>query len=580
MQPLVPYLLGETHPQGKRLANVQKCVRTQDIDEVGDKTHDTFFEMLGNWSLGDYFKQEAIEWSYEFLTSKEEGLGLDPQRLYVTVFEGDHNAPRDEESYNIWKNIFERAGVTGERIYYLGAKSNWWEVGQTGPCGPDTEMFYDLTGKLNQGLTKEEYLAADDRQEVVEVWNDVFMEYEKKDGVVVGKLKNSNVDTGSGLERVVMAVQGKDNIFETDLFSNVMSYLGEHSQKTEGNFTTDNITEFQRIIADHIRTVVFLMADGVQPGNKDREYIVRRLIRRAVRRRDSLGLTDEDFIVIAKMFIEQYQAVYPNLKVAENHIINSLKEEQEKSEKIFNRVLQFRLDLEMIKSHRVIKNIRKGVPILNENGKVSGKYVYENFKTYGVSSDVSEEIIKELGFELDKEELETEIKKHQDLSRAGAEQKFKGGLADHSEETVKYHTATHLLNQALHDVLGDHVDQKGSNITTERLRFDFSHTAKMTPEEIAQVEQIVNDKIKADLPVQAVVLPKAEAEKTGARHAFADKYGDEVNIYFIGDTLESAYSKEFCGGPHVEHTGTLGVFKIAKEEAVAAGIRRIKAVLQ
>lgn len=537
MQPLVPYLLGQPHPQGTRLVNAQKCVRTVDIDDIGDNTHATFFEMLGNWSLGDYFKEEAIKWSYEFLTSKEEGLGLDPTRLYVTVFEGDDTARRDLEAVEIWKKY-----LPANRIYFLGVKDNWWSPGDNGPCGPDTEMFYDLTPAGLGDLTHEQFVEANDTQKVVEIWNDVFMEYEKKDGKVIGKLAKKNVDTGSGLERITAVVQGKNNIFDTDTFEPIFAKINELSQ-------IDDI-KAKRIIADHIRTAVFLISDGVTPSNTDQGYILRRLIRRAVRHADNLDITGS-LVEIVQAVQDKYKHVYPNVS---GEKIQTIFQEEE---------IKFRTTLE-----KGLKEFAKGLD------------PFTLFTSYGFPFELTKELAEEKGITIDEQAFKAQMKEHQDLSRAGAEQKFKGGLADHSEQTVKYHTATHLLNQALHDVLGDHIDQKGSNITTERLRFDFSHTAKMTAEEIAQVEQIVNDKIKADLPVHAIVLPKAEAEKTGARHAFADKYGDEVNIYFIGDTLESAYSKEFCGGPHVEHTGTLGTFKIIKEEAVAAGIRRIKAVLQ
>ncbi len=537
MQPLVPYLLGQPHPQGVRLVNAQKCVRTVDIDDIGDNTHATFFEMLGNWSLGDYFKEEAIEWSYKFLTNEEEGLGLDPNRLYVTVFEGDDNAPRDLEAVEIWKKY-----IPENRIYFLGVKDNWWSPGDNGPCGPDTEMFYDLTPEGLGDLTHEQFVEANDTQKVVEIWNNVFMEYEKKEGKVIGKLAKKNVDTGSGLERITAVVQGKNNIFDIDVFETIFAKIHELSN-------TSNTTA-ERIVADHLRTAVFLISDGVSPSNTDQGYILRRLIRRAVRHSDNLGITG-NLVEIVEVIQDKYKDIYPN--VIEEKIKTIFQEEEAK----------FRSTLE-----KGLKEFDRGLD------------PFTLFTSYGFPFELTKELAKEKGIIIDEEAFKTQMKDHQDLSRAGAEQKFKGGLADHSEQTIKYHTATHLLNQALHDVLGDHVDQKGSNITTERLRFDFSHTTKMTPEEIAQVEQLVNDKIKADLPVQSVVLPKAEAEKTGARHAFADKYGDEVNIYFIGDTLESAYSKEFCGGPHVEHTGTIGVFKIVKEEAVAAGIRRIKAVLQ
>lgn len=547
MQPLVPYLLGEKHPLGTRLANIQKCVRTGDIDEIGDNTHATFFEMMGNWSLGDYFKKEAIEWSFELLTNKEIGFGLDPQRLYVTSFEGNDDAPKDTESAEIWRNIFEKAGVTGERIYFMPAKNNWWSAGDNGPCGPDTEMFYDLTGTHTSGMTKEEYLLADDKQEVVEIWNDVFMEYLKKDGVVVGKLASQNVDTGSGFERVTAVLQGKNNIFDTDIFEAVMSEAGK---------ITDNVKS-QRIISDHMRTAVFMIADGVLPSNTDQGYILRRLIRRAVFNTTTRALSRESVVSIVDALVSTYSSVYENIPTQKEKIVDEIVKESEK----------------------FAKTIEQGTKEFEKMASSGTIDAFTLFSSYGFPIDMTIELGKQKGVVVDEEKFKEEFKKHQELSRVGAEQKFKGGLAGTGEMEVKYHTATHLLHQALRDVLGSTVQQKGSNITAERLRFDFTHPQKMTDEEKKKVEDIVNEKIQAKLPVQKVVMKKEDAEKTGALHFFGDKYGDEVSVYFIGDSLESAYSKEFCGGPHVTNTGELGVFRIAKEEAVSAGVRRIKAVL-
>lgn len=540
MQPLVPYLMGEPHPAGKRLASAQKCLRTVDIDEVGDNTHNTFFEMLGNWSLGDYFKEDAIKWSYEFLTSKEEGLGLDPKRLYITVFEGNENAPRDEEAFNIWKQY-----VPENRIYFLGAKSNWWDAGDNGPCGPDTEMFYDITPEGLGDLTKEEYLKADDERQVVEIWNDVFMEFEKKDGKVIGKLKNKNVDTGAGLERLAIMMQGKTNVYDSDIFLALM----EQIKNLAINY---NLTS-ARIVADHTRAATFLIADGVMPSNTDRGYILRRLLRRAIRHADLLGIPAGSLAELNGTVVNTYQDVYPEVK----NNISLIQDEIKKEETKFRETLS------------------KG---LKEFDKGTDPFIL--FTTYGFPFELTQELAKEKGIEVDEEKFKADLIKHQDLSRAGAEQKFKGGLADDSEQVTKYHTATHLLNQALHEVLGEHVEQRGSNITAERLRFDFSHPQKMTEEEKQKVEEKVNEKIKENLPVNLAVLNKLEAEATGARHMFNEKYGDEVKVYYIGNSLEDAYSKEFCGGPHVTNTGVLGTFKIVKEEAVAAGIRRIKAVLE
>lgn len=549
MQPLVPYLLGEKHPLGTRLANLQKCVRTGDIDDIGDKTHATFFEMMGNWSLGDYFKKEAITWSFELLTSKDEGFGLDPARLYVTCFEGDANAPRDDESASIWKDIFEKNGVTGERIYFMPAKNNWWSAGDNGPCGPDTEMFYDLSGTLTSGMTKEQYLKADEEQKVVEIWNDVFMEYVKKDGKVVGKLPKKNVDTGSGFERVCAVLQGKDNIFDTDIFSPIMKIASSVSSDIRK----------QRIISDHMRTAIFMIADGVTPSNTDRGYILRRLIRRAVFNTDAKKIDTEIISEFVEVVAQVYDYVHESIVLQRSGIKDVLVAESEKFAKTLD---------------QGVKEFEK----LNHK-KISGEEAFTLFSSYGFPIDLTVELAKQRGGSVDTARFNEEFKKHQDLSRAGAEQKFKGGLGDTSEMSLKYHTTTHLLHQALRQVLGTHVSQKGSNITAERLRFDFTHTAKMTDEEKKRVEEIVNTQIKAGLPVHRVEMPKAEAEKTGALHFFGDKYGDVVSVYYIGDSMETAFSKEFCGGPHVENIGSLGTFKIQKEEAVSAGVRRIKAVL-
>ena len=555
MQPLVPYLLGEKHPQGTRLANFQKCVRTVDFDEIGDNTHATFFEMMGNWSLGDYFKKEAIEWSYELLTNKEEGFGLDPQRLYVTCFEGDESAPRDEESAAIWKAIFEKNGVTGERIYFMSAKSNWWAPGDNGPCGPDTEMFYDVTGTFTKGLTRDEYMQADEKQQLVEIWNDVFMEYESKDGKVVGKLNAKNVDTGSGYERIVMVLQGKTDIFSTDLFENSFAKITE--------LKTSSDIKKERIIADHTRTAVMLISDGVVPSNTDQGYILRRLIRRAVRLADDLGMKPGSLFALADVVAEQYRDIYENV----GRLKETIKVTIDTEEKKFRNTLT--------RGMKQFDKVEK-----NDQGVIDTKAVFELVTTYGFPIEMVQEIAKERSLSVNVEEFNILNEEHKALSRSGAEQKFKGGLGDTSEMSVKYHTATHLLHQALRDVLGTHVQQKGSNITPERLRFDFVHPTKMTDEEKKKVEDIVNEKIKMALPVSVVSLPFNEAEKTGALHFFGEKYGDTVTVYYIGQDLSQSYSKEFCGGPHVKNTSELGTFKIQKEEAVSAGVRRIKAVLE
>lgn len=538
MQPLVPYLLGQTHPQGKRLASAQKCVRTGDIDDIGDARHLTFFEMLGNWSLGDYFKEEAILWSYEFLTNKEVGLGLDPKRLYVTVFEGDENAPRDEEAAAIWKKY-----VPENRIYFLPAKNNWWSPGDNGPCGPDTEMFYDITPDGLGDMTHDEYIAADDRGEVVEIWNDVFMEYEKKDGAVVGKLSQKNVDTGSGLERIAMLVQGKRAVYEADMFSPVMELLQKESSSYDEHAA--------RIIADHVRSAVFLIADGVRPANKDQGYILRRLLRRAVVRAKALGVSFTLFTTITDIFISYYKDAYPELGIYD--ISSIIMEEVGKFQKTLDAGL---------------KEFEKGTD------------AFTLATTYGFPIELTVELAKEQQKEIDVDAFEKQMKEHQEKSRAGAEQKFKGGLANTSEQTTRLHTAHHLLLAALQSVVDKAIHQRGSNITEERLRIDFNFERKLTDEEKKAVEVWVNNAIQKNYAVVRREMPKADAEKLGAEMEFGITYPDIVTIYSIEDENGTSISKEFCGGPHVENTGVLGTFVILKEEASSAGVRRIKATLK
>ncbi|MDB5254862.1 MAG: alanyl-tRNA synthetase, alanyl-tRNA synthetase [Candidatus Nomurabacteria bacterium] len=537
MQPLVPYLMGRPHPSGNRLASAQKCVRTGDIDDVGDSRHLTFFEMLGNWSLGDYFKEDAIKWSFEFLTSKEEGLGLDPARLYVTVFEGDENAPRDLEAVEIWKQY-----VPENRIYFLPAENNWWSPGDNGPCGPDTEMFYDVTPDGLGDMTHEQYVAADDAGQLVEIWNDVFMEYEKQDGKVIGKLGMRNVDTGSGLERITMMVQGKSNVFEADMFAPAMNLIKESAQ----NYTERDA----RILSDHLRTALFLIADGVTPANKDQGYILRRVIRRAVMKTKILNVEANTGINILNHYINFYSAAYP--EVAKKGIMDIFKAEDEK----FDKTIQ-----------SGIKEFEKGTD------------AFTLFTTYGFPIEVTEELASAKGMTVDREAFNTQMKAHQDSSRAGAAAKFKGGLADTGEKTTQLHTAHHLLLAALQKVLGKDVHQRGSNITEERLRIDFNFDRKMTDEEKVEVERQVNEWIQTNHNVCRREMPLQEAQGIGAEMEFGAKYPDVVSIYFIEDEAGTAISKEFCGGPHVEKTEGLGTFKIQKEEAVAAGVRRIKATL-
>ncbi len=540
MHPLVPYLLGEAHPGGKRLVDVQKCVRTGDIDEVGDYSHHTFFEMLGNWSLGDYFKKEVIEWSYEFLTSPE-WLGLDKNRIAVSVFEGDQDAPFDEEAFETWKKL----GISEKRIAKLPKKNNWWgPAGETGPCGPDTEMFYWVG---NPDEVPESF--NDDNSLWLEIWNDVFMQYDKTKEGKFAPLSQKNVDTGMGLERTLAVVNGLDDNYKTELFWPIIQKIEELS----GKKYEENQKEM-RIIADHIKAATFILGDekGIAPSNTGQGYVLRRLIRRAVRFGKQLGLksfTQEVSGVVLNIYGEIYNEIIKN----KNFIDHNLQTEEEKFE----------------------KTLEKG---LKEFEKGESPFVL--FTTYGFPIEITRELAKEKGIVINEEEFSAEFKKHQELSQTSSAGMFKGGLADAGEETKKLHTATHLLRQALEDVLGEPIGQKGSNINAERLRFDFSFSRKLTDEEKKKVEDLVNEKIAEKLPMQKVVMKKEDAEKTGAAHVFGDKYGEDVSIYYIGDTLENAYSKEFCGGPHVENTGELGTFKITKEEAVSQGVRRIKAVLQ
>lgn len=532
MQPLVPYLMGTKHPMGKRIADVQKCVRTGDLDDIGDKRHLSFFEMLGNWSLGDYFKQEAITWSYEFLTSKEEGLGLEPERLYMTVFEGDDNAPFDQESKDIWMSL----GIPEHRIYALPAEDNWWSPGDNGPCGPCSEMFYDMIGTVGD-LTKEEFIAAQKKEDVIEIWNDVFMEFEKKDGKVIGKLNQKNVDTGAGLERITAVMQGKGAVYDTDLFSDVMESFPEFLDERK-----------RRIIADHLRASVFMIADGVVPSNKERGYVLRRLLRRAMVH--MRGLEGGAIYTFSDKIINKFSNVYQNLD--KNKVYLVLKEEVDQFE----------------------KTVAQG---LKEFEKGTDAFVL--FSTYGFPIELTLELAKEKGIEVDMEDFNKKMTEHQKLSQTASAGMFKGGLADTSEATIKLHTAHHLLLAALREVLGGHVHQRGSNITAERLRIDFLHPQKVTPEELVKVEQLVNEWINEKLPMTRVEIPREEAEKVGAQMEFGAKYPDIVSVYFVGENLENAISKEFCGGPHVQSTSELSAFKILKEEAVAQGVRRIKAVL-
>ncbi|MFA5174840.1 MAG: alanine--tRNA ligase [Patescibacteria group bacterium] len=558
MHPLVPYLLGEKHPAGNRLADAQKCVRTGDIDEVGDRSHLTFFEMLGNWSLGDYFKKEAILWSWEFLTSPE-WLGLDVKKLAVSVFKGDADASRDEEAAEIWKSV----GMPAEKIVYLPKKNNWWgPAGITGPCGPDTEIFYW------QG--EDEHPPAEsnpetDEENWVEIWNNVFMQYNKQiDGTNI-PLSQKNVDTGMGLERTVMVLNGFADVYQTDGFWPLIQKLEELSgREYVENFET---TKSMRVIADHLRAAVMIIGDdkGVAPGNVDQGYVARRIIRRAVRHGRNLGIKENFCAIIAEETIKIFSEIYHEVEKNKDFILTEIAKEESK----------FRNTIE-----NGIKNFESRINNLKSGEKFSGKEAFDLYQSYGFPLEMTIEMAKEKGAEVDVAIFNEEMKKHQDLSRAGAEQKFKGGLADHSEISTKYHTATHLLHSALRRVLGEHIAQKGSNITAERLRFDFSHPQKMTDEEKQKVEDLVNEAIKKDYSVSFSEMTVTEAKAQNAIGLFEDKYGTKVKVYTVGDPREEFFSKEICGGPHVERTGILGKFKILKEEASGAGVRRIKAALE
>lgn len=569
MHPLVPFLMGEEHPSGTRLVDVQKCLRTDDIDEVGDRTHLTFFEMLGNWSLGDYFKEGAIKMSHEFMTSpvEEGGLGLDPDRIVVSCFEGDNDAPKDEEAAKAWESLgFTRASEAkaGQKrlIYFYGKKQNWWgPAGQTGPCGPDTEMFYDTKGG---DIGKNEH-PDDDSGRFVEIWNDVFMQYFKKEDGTFEPLKQQNVDTGMGFERVVGILEGKSSPFETELFRPVMEKLDELS----GNASRDGeIMRSKRIVADHLRAATFIMGDpwGVSPSNTDQGYILRRLIRRAIRHGLQIGISGSFTDKIAKIYIDNYSETYPELRANEEKIIRELQIEEDKFQKTIEKGLK-----EMNKIWGA--EGASGATAVKEGDKAF--YIYE---TYGFPYEMIIEELKRNGYQVEDKAFNSAFceaeKKHQELSRAGSEQKFSGGLADHSEQTTKLHTATHLLHQALKMVLGPDVNQKGSNITAERLRFDFNHPQKMTAEQLQQVEDIVNEQIGRKLTVTCDMMSVEEAKSKGAVGLFESKYGDQVKVYTVGD-----FSKEICGGPHVSNTDELKAFKILKEEASSAGVRRIKAVI-
>jgi len=553
MHPLVPYLMGETHPAGTRLTDYQKCIRTGDIDAVGDPSHLTCFEMLGNWSLGDYFKEDAIRFSYEFLTSKEY-LGLPPEKLSVTVFAGEDDVPRDDESAAIWESL----GIPRERIHFMPRSDNWWgPAGETGPCGPDTEMFID-TGKA---ACSEDCKPGCHCGKYIEIWNDVFMQYNKqKDGSFV-KLDRKCVDTGMGLERTIAMLQGKKSVYETEIFRPLIACVEGLCGKKFGDSADHDVSI--RIICDHTRAATFILGDerGVPPSNVGAGYVLRRLIRRAVRHGRKLGIDGLFLSNPAEIVIDQFSGAYPELAQNRDFVLKELVAEEQKF-------------LETLKKGEV--EFEKMLPNLLKNPQktMSGRLAFKLYDTYGFPIELTEELAGENGLAVNRAEFDEAFKKHQELSRAGSEQVFKGGLADHSEKTTAYHTATHLLQKALRMVLGDHVGQKGSNITADRMRFDFTHPEPMTAEQIATVEKIVNEQISADLPVTMEIMPIEEAKKSGAMALFGDKYEDVVKVYSIG-----SFSREVCGGPHVERTGGMGTFKIVKEQSSSAGVRRIRAVL-
>ena len=610
MHPLVPYLMGTPHPAGTRLTDVQKCIRTGDIDDVGDPSHLTFFEMLGNWSLGDYFKAEMIPWSWEFLTSPEY-LGLPKDRLAFTVFEGDDDCPRDMVSYNLWRSC----GVAEDHLFFLPKENNWWgPAGKTGPCGSDTEMFI-ITDREPCGP---DCSPACSCGRYLEIWNDVFMEYNKTAEGKYEPLAKKNVDTGMGLERTICVLNGKKSVYETDAFTGIIARISELSGRAYG--VNDEDTRAFRIIADHMRTATFILGDdrGVSPSNTDQGYILRRLIRRAVRYGMGLGMGEGFTVEIARVIISQYRDAYPELeknsafvleqlKLEEARFARTLRQGEKEFDKVYSGVCQARSILESVlaaddpcalavqladsKKLRpspdmmpVIDAARAGdaealraavTARLSSLSVMDGRSAFRLYDTYGFPIEMTKELAAEKGMTVDEADFAERFKKHQELSHQGADQKFKGGLADHSEQTARLHTATHLLHAALRKVLGDEVAQKGSNITAERLRFDFSFGRKMTPEEIAEVERLVNVAIDAAVPVVCEEMTVPEAKEKGAIGLFESKYGERVRTYKMGD-----YSFEICGGPHAANTGELGSFKIRKEESSSAGVRRIKATIQ
>lgn len=556
MHPLVPYLLGEPHPAGTRLTDYQKCVRTGDIDYVGDPSHLTCFEMLGNWSLGDYFKKDAIAFSYEFLTSPD-WLALDPKKLSVTVFEGDENAPRDEESATIWKEN----GMPEDKIAYLPASDNWWAAGPTGPCGPDTEIFY----WVGEGIPPVGSNKKTDSENWMEIWNNVFMQFNRIDEKTLERLPKQNVDTGMGLERTNCILQGKTSVYLTEVFQPIIAVI---EKLADYKYETDEEKDKSvRIIADHTRSAVFILGDqkGVTPNNIGAGYVLRRLIRRAVRHGMKLGVDRSFLAEIADAVIENFKCAYPELEQNSQKVKSELTQEESKfRDALKNGEKEFQ---------RLLPNLMK-----NPKKEISGKVAFRLYDTFGFPLELTEELAAENGFTVDKDGFKEAEKKHQEASKSLDAGSAKGGLAEQSDVTTKYHTATHLLQQALVNVLGSQVAQKGSNINNERMRFDFTFERPMTKEEIAEVEKIVNEKIEEDLPVSMEIMTLDKAKAEGARALFTTKYGEDVKVYTIGEQ-NNWFSKEVCGGPHVQHTAQIGTFKIEKEQSSSAGVRRIRATI-
>jgi alanyl-tRNA synthetase len=548
MHPLVPYLLGQPHPEGKRLTSVQKCMRTTDIEEVGDTTHLTFFEMLGNWSLNDYWKKEAISWSFEFLTSKKH-LGFNPDKLSVTVFAGDKDAPRDEESAEIWKSL----GIPEERIYYLSKDENWWDpAGTTGPCGPDTEMFIEVDAIPKCGPYCRPGCSCG---HFVEVWNDVFMYYNKKIDGTYEVMNRRNIDTGMGVERTTAMLQEVPTVFDTELFLPLINRIKEMSSVESPD---EHQMRLMRIIADHVKSAVMIMADDrkIAPSNVEAGYVVRRLLRKAIHSADRLEIREGFLNALADDVIDIYKDVYDEVVRNKEFIHQNLSVEERKFRKTLNKAL------------------RKLERILQETGTITGEDAFLLFTSFGLPIEMTREIAVENGIKVDMIEFQQQFEHHREISRTATQGKFKGGLADHSEEITRLHTATHLLQAALRKVLGNQVQQNGSNITKERLRFDFTFDRKLTPEEVKKVERLVNEIISKDIKVVRRMMPYDDAIAAGALGFFKENYGDIVSVYSVDD-----FSMELCGGPHVEHTGVLGTFKITKQEKIGAGLMRIKAVL-